>query len=99
MVNVVTPSFPESVKDGGIRFLKKVGDTIAIDETIAEIETDKTNLSVNAPIGGVIESLAVKDGDSVTSGAQVAVINTSGDGAKPAASGKFIKIRTFPSVH
>lgn len=89
-VNVSTPSFPESVKDGTIRFLKKVGDKVAADETIAEIETDKTNLSVNATQGGVIESLVVNDGDNVTSGAVVAKINTSGGGsaAKPAAASK-----------
>ncbi|CAF4164149.1 unnamed protein product, partial [Rotaria sordida] len=82
-IKVPTPSFPESVKDGTIRFLKKVGDKVSADETIAEIETDKTNLSVNAPTGGTIESLLVNEGDNVTSGAQVAVINTSGDAAKP----------------
>ncbi|CAF3843457.1 unnamed protein product [Rotaria sp. Silwood1] len=82
-VKVATPSFPESVKDGTIRFLKKVGDKVSADETIAEIETDKTNLSVNAPTGGTIESLLINDGDNVVSGAQVAVINTSGDSAKP----------------
>ena len=90
-VNVTTPGFPESVKDGTIRFLKKVGDQIKADETIAEIETDKTNLSVNSPSAGVIEALLVADGDNVTSGAQVAKINTSGGGAsgsKPA-SGLF----------
>ncbi|CAF3150957.1 unnamed protein product [Rotaria sp. Silwood2] len=83
-VKVATPSFPESVKDGTIRFLKKVGDKIALDETIAEIETDKTNLSVNSSVAGTIEALLVNDGDNVVSGAQVAVINTSGDGAQPA---------------
>ncbi|CAF1208033.1 unnamed protein product [Rotaria sordida] len=87
-IKVPTPSFPESVKDGTIRFLKKVGDKVSADETIAEIETDKTNLSVNAPTGGTIESLLVNEGDNVTSGAQVAVINTSGDAAKPTSAAK-----------
>ncbi len=78
-VNVTTPSFPESVKDGTIRLLKKVGDKVSADETIAEIETDKTNLSVNTPQAGVIEAFLVADGDNVTSGAQIAKLNTSGD--------------------
>ncbi len=82
-VNVSTPSFPESVKDGTIRFLKKVGDQVAADESIAEIETDKTNLNVNSPSAGILEALLVADGDNVTSGAQVAKINTSGGGVKP----------------
>jgi 2-oxoglutarate dehydrogenase E2 component (dihydrolipoamide succinyltransferase) len=65
--------------------LKKVGDQVSTDETIAEIETDKTNLSVNSPGAGTIETLLVADGDNVTSGAQVATLNTSG-GSKIAAS-------------
>lgn len=81
-VNVITPAFPESVKDGTIRLLKKVGDHVVADETIAEIETDKTNLTVNTPQAGVIEAFTVADGDTVTAGAQIAKLNTSTD-AKP----------------
>ncbi len=75
--------------------LKKVGDKVAVDETIAEIETDKSNLSVNSPQSGVIEALLVADGDNVTSGAQVAKLDTSGGGTKPtsAASRLFLNIR------
>lgn len=99
-VNISTPSFPESVKDGTIRFLKKVGDKVSADETVAEIETDKTNLSVNSPQSGVIEALLVADGDNVTSGASIAKLDTSGAGTKPqsakkaAAAGLFI-IKSF----
>jgi 2-oxoglutarate dehydrogenase E2 component (dihydrolipoamide succinyltransferase) len=97
---VSTPPFPESVKDGTIRLLKKVGDKIAVDETIAEIETDKSNLSVNSPQAGIIETLLVADGDNVTSGAQVAKLNTSGGGGggeskpKPTPAGS---LRNFSS--
>jgi 2-oxoglutarate dehydrogenase E2 component (dihydrolipoamide succinyltransferase) len=87
-VSVSTPSFPESVKDGTVRLLKKVGDKVSADETIAEIETDKTNLSVNTPQGGTIESFAVADGDTVKSGAQIAKIDTSGGGTKPMSATK-----------
>jgi predicted deacylase len=78
-ISVSTPTFPESVKDGTIRLLKKTGDKVSADETIAEIETDKSNLSVNTPQGGVIESFSVADGDTVKSGAEIAKLNTSGD--------------------
>jgi 2-oxoglutarate dehydrogenase E2 component (dihydrolipoamide succinyltransferase) len=91
-ISVSTPSFPESVKDGTIRLLKKVGDKVSADEAIAEIETDKTNLNVNAPQSGVIESFLVADGDNVTSGTQVAKIKTGAGGTKPtsAASRSFL---------
>lgn len=90
-VSVSTPSFPESVKDGTIRFLKKPGDQVSADETIAEIETDKTNLSVNSPQSGVIEALLVADGDNVTSGAVVAKVDTNaapGSAPKPQSANK-----------
>lgn len=63
-----------------------MGDSVAADETIAEIETDKTNLSVNSSRAGVVQNLLVNDGDNVTSGAKVAELNTSGGGAAPAAA-------------
>lgn len=91
-MNVSTPSFPESVKDGTIRFLKKPGDQVSADETIAEIETDKTNLSVNSPQSGVIEALLVSDGDNVTSGAVIAKVDTNAAGAvKPTSATKVQK--------
>ncbi|CAF4988626.1 unnamed protein product, partial [Rotaria socialis] len=71
-----------SVKEGTIRLLKKVGDKVSVDEAIAEIETDKANLSINAPEAGTIEAYLVADSDNVTSGVHVAKLNTSAD-AKP----------------
>jgi len=94
-VTVSTPSFPESVKDGIIRLTKKVGDQISADETIAEIETDKSNLHVNAPQAGVIEAYLVSDGDTVVSGAQVAKVNPS-SAAKSAPAAKKDKPSSEP---
>jgi len=74
------------VKDGTIRLLKKVGDKVSADETIAEIETDKSNLTVNTPQAGVIEAFLVADGDTVTSGAQIAKLNTSVDAKSSSSS-------------
>lgn len=97
-VTVSTPSFPESVKDGIIRLTKKVGDQISADETIAEIETDKSNLHVNAPQAGVIEAYLVSDGDTVVSGAQVAKVNPSSaaKSAPPAPAAKKDKPSSEP---
>jgi 2-oxoglutarate dehydrogenase E2 component (dihydrolipoamide succinyltransferase) len=77
------------VKDGTIRLLKKVGDKVSADETIAEIETDKSNLTVNTPQAGVIEAFLVADGDTVKSGAQIAKLNTSVDAKSSSSSGLF----------
>ncbi|CAF3122856.1 unnamed protein product [Rotaria socialis] len=86
-VDVRAPPFPESVKEGTIRLLKKVGDKVSVDEAIAEIETDKANLSINAPEAGTIEAYLVADSDNVTSGVHVAKLNTSAD-AKPVSESK-----------
>lgn len=48
------------------RFTKKVGDYVAPDEVVMEIETDKTTVGVPSPFGGVIEEIFVADGDTVT---------------------------------
>ncbi|CAF0954187.1 unnamed protein product [Didymodactylos carnosus] len=100
-VSVKTPTFPESVKEGTIRLLKKVGDKVQIDETIAEIETDKTNLQVNAPQGGTIEAVLVEDGSNVAAGADLFKISQ-GDGgkeeSKPVKSKEMEKDEQQPSI-
>ena len=78
------PQMGESVTEATIlRWLKKEGETIAAGEAIAELETDKVNVEVPADSGGVIQSLAHAEGDTVAVGDVLAVI---GDASAPAAS-------------
>uniref|UniRef100_A0A0B7AK64 Dihydrolipoyllysine-residue succinyltransferase component of 2-oxoglutarate dehydrogenase complex, mitochondrial n=1 Tax=Arion vulgaris TaxID=1028688 RepID=A0A0B7AK64_9EUPU len=65
---VSAPNFAESVTEGDIKWEKAVGDQVAVDEVVAEIETDKTNMPVHSPAAGVIEELLVKDGETITAG-------------------------------
>ncbi|KII65713.1 Dihydrolipoyllysine-residue succinyltransferase component of 2-oxoglutarate dehydrogenase complex, mitochondrial [Thelohanellus kitauei] len=65
---VKTPNFPESITEGDIRWLKKVGDAVKTDETIGELETDKTSLPVISPVSGVIKELIIPEGSKVTKG-------------------------------
>lgn len=53
------------------RFEKKVGDAVAADEVVMEIETDKTTVGVPSPIHGIIEEIFVADGDTVKAGQQL----------------------------
>ncbi|CAI2726429.1 unnamed protein product [Schistosoma spindalis] len=69
VVNV--PPFAESVTEGDIVWKKAVGDTVNVDDVIAEIETDKTNVPVPAPCSGVITQLLVEDGGKVTAGQDI----------------------------
>lgn len=67
------------------RFEKKVGDAVAIDEVVMEIETDKTTVAVPAPCHGIIEEIFVADGDTVKSGQQLFRLKVT-EGAPPAAA-------------
>ncbi|CAK8673622.1 dihydrolipoyllysine-residue succinyltransferase component of 2-oxoglutarate dehydrogenase complex, mitochondrial-like [Clavelina lepadiformis] len=77
-VTVNCPAFAESISEGDVRWEKAVGDSVEEDETVAEIETDKTSIPIPAPSAGVIESLLVDDGTTVTPGTALFKIQTDG---------------------
>lgn len=85
-MTVETPAFAESIKEGDITFDKKVGDSVAEDEVIAKIETDKTTMEVKAPKAGVIEELLVADGSTITANLPIIKLRVGGAGAAPAAA-------------
>jgi len=65
---VECPPFADSISEGDIAWLKEVGDVVTLDETVGEVETDKTSLPVNAPAAGTVTKLLVEDGETVTPG-------------------------------
>ena len=76
------PQMGESVAEGSIgTWLKKVGDTVAADEPIVEVETDKVAMEVPSPVAGVLIEQFVAEGDTVEIGALIAKIDTDGKGA------------------
>lgn len=88
-VTVNCPAFAESISEGDVRWEKAAGDVVDEDETVAEIETDKTAIPIPSPSKGVIEEILVEDGTTVTPGTPLFKINTEGGGnvseAKPVA--------------
>ncbi|MDA8604709.1 2-oxoglutarate dehydrogenase complex dihydrolipoyllysine-residue succinyltransferase [Gammaproteobacteria bacterium] len=67
-IEIKSPTFPESVADGTVaNWLKKEGDSVAQDEILAEIETDKVVLEVVAPSNGVLTKIIKNEGDIVNS--------------------------------
>ena len=79
IVEVKVPQLSESVAEATmLQWKKKVGDAIAIDETLIEIETDKVVLEVPAPSAGVLIELTVADGGTVVSDQVIARIDTEG---------------------
>ncbi|RYZ45829.1 MAG: 2-oxoglutarate dehydrogenase complex dihydrolipoyllysine-residue succinyltransferase, partial [Sphingobacteriales bacterium] len=70
---IKAPVFPESVADGTIAtWHKKVGEPVARDEVIADIETDKVVLEVVAPADGTLSNIAKPEGSTVLSGEVIA---------------------------
>ncbi|XP_051150540.1 dihydrolipoyllysine-residue succinyltransferase component of 2-oxoglutarate dehydrogenase complex 2, mitochondrial-like isoform X2 [Andrographis paniculata] len=85
LVEAVVPHMGESITDGTLAtFLKKPGDRVAVDEPIAQVETDKVTIDVNSPEAGVIQELIAKEGDTVEPGTKIATISKSDEGAAPA---------------
>lgn len=81
---IKVPVLPESVSDATIAtWHKKVGDAVARDENIVDLETDKVVLEVPSTVEGVIRELKFAEGDTVTSQQVLAVIE---EGAAPAKS-------------
>jgi 2-oxoglutarate dehydrogenase E2 component (dihydrolipoamide succinyltransferase) len=84
-MEVRVPQLPESVADATlVAWHKKVGDSVARDENLADLETDKVVLEVPAPVTGVVKSLEREAGASVTSGQLLAVIDEQASAQAPA---------------
>jgi len=76
-IEVKVPVLPESVADATVAaWHKKVGDKVARDENLVDLETDKVVLEVPAPADGVITEILFKEGDTVGSGQLLAKIDT-----------------------
>ncbi|MCV2366761.1 2-oxoglutarate dehydrogenase complex dihydrolipoyllysine-residue succinyltransferase [Roseateles oligotrophus] len=79
IVEVKVPQLSESVADGTLlTWKKKPGESVAIDEILVEIETDKVVLEVPAPSAGVMAQIVKNDGESVLSEEVIARIDTEG---------------------
>jgi len=85
---IVCPDFAESITEGDLRWEKGKGDSIAVDDVICEIETDKTSVPVPSPVSGMIEELLVEDGSTVSPGTKLARIAVGEGGAAPAPAKK-----------
>src|ERR1700737_1183080 len=80
---IKVPSLGESVTEATVaKWLKRPGEAVAIDEPIAELETDKITLEVYAPAAGTLAEILAEEGANVPVGAVLARI---ADGAEPAA--------------
>jgi len=84
--NVVLPALGESVTEGTVtRWLKKVGDSVAVDEPLVEVSTDKVDTEIPSPFAGVIEQILVQEDETVEVGGVLAVVGSGAGSSAPAA--------------
>ena len=86
---VKVPTLGESVTEASIgELLKNVGDSVAVDEPIVSLETDKVAVEAPSPVAGVIKEFKVAVGDTVEVGAVLAIVEEGGAGASPSSEPK-----------
>ena len=77
MADITLPQLGETVTEGPItRWFKKVGDTVAADEPLFEVSTDKVDTEVPSPVAGTLTEIRVKEGETVSVGTVIAVVGS-----------------------
>ncbi len=85
-VDVMVPTLGESVTEATVAtWFKKVGDAVAADEMLCELETDKVSVEVPAPAAGTLSEILAAEGETVQANGKLAVLG-SGDGAVAASA-------------
>jgi 2-oxoglutarate dehydrogenase E2 component (dihydrolipoamide succinyltransferase) len=82
MTSIQMPQLGETIIEGTIlKWLKQEGDSVAADEPLFEISTDKVDTEVPSPVSGTLSKIVVPEGATVAVGTELAVIDAAGDGA------------------
>ncbi|MGN6337154.1 2-oxoglutarate dehydrogenase, E2 component, dihydrolipoamide succinyltransferase [Mycobacterium sp.] len=83
---VLMPELGESVTEGTVtRWLKKVGDSVQVDDALVEVSTDKVDTEIPSPVAGVLVSITAEEDATVPVGGELARIGAGSDAAAPAA--------------
>ena len=84
--SVLMPALGESVTEGTVtRWLKQVGDTVALDEPLLEVSTDKVDTEIPSPFAGTLVEILVGEDETVEVGTALATIGAAGASSAPAA--------------
>ncbi|CAA9368219.1 MAG: Dihydrolipoamide acetyltransferase component of pyruvate dehydrogenase complex, partial [uncultured Nocardioides sp.] len=79
---VTLPALGESVTEGTVtRWLKQVGDSVAVDEPLLEVSTDKVDTEIPSPVAGTLLEIKAQEDDTVEVGAVLAVVGEEGESA------------------
>src|SRR4029453_9714760 len=88
-IELKIPALGESIQEVQIgRWLKREGESVAEDEDVVELETDKASMELPAPAAGVLVKILKRQGESVTNGETIAVFERDGQPAEKSASAK-----------
>jgi 2-oxoglutarate dehydrogenase E2 component (dihydrolipoamide succinyltransferase) len=75
---ITVPTLGESVTEATVsKWLKSKGEKVAVDEPLVELETDKVNVEVPSPISGILDSISVKEGETVNVGSLLGTVENS----------------------
>ncbi|MCV7412810.1 dihydrolipoamide acetyltransferase [Mycobacterium florentinum] len=81
---VLMPELGESVTEGTVtRWLKKVGDSVQVDDALVEVSTDKVDTEIPSPVAGVLLSITADEDDTVPVGGELARIGSGSAAAAP----------------
>ncbi|SMX47224.1 Dihydrolipoyllysine-residue succinyltransferase component of 2-oxoglutarate dehydrogenase complex [Maliponia aquimaris] len=87
-IDVMVPTLGESVTEATVStWFKKVGDAVAQDEMLCELETDKVSVEVPAPVAGVLTEILAAEGATVQANGKLAVLSSGGASASAAPGG------------
>jgi pyruvate dehydrogenase E2 component (dihydrolipoamide acetyltransferase) len=84
MADITLPQLGETVTEGTItQWFKSVGDSVAADEPLFEVSTDKVDTEVPSPVSGVLTEIRVEEGETVDVGTVIAIVGGADDVSEP----------------
>jgi len=100
---VIMPALGESVTEGTVtRWLKNVGDPVAVDEPLLEVSTDKVDTEIPSPVAGTLQEILVAEDETVPVGTDLAVVGDGvpapADTSTPTAEPALEQVRATPAV-
>ena len=94
---IIMPQMGESIFEGTItKWLKAIGDTVAIDEPLFEISTDKVDAEIPSPVAGVLAEIRFPEGATIEVNTVVAVIGEAGSGGPQRLRFRRISSKSLP---
>ena len=80
MAEIVMPRLSDSMEEGVVlKWLKRVGDEVAVGDELVEIETDKANMAYESDVAGTLTQVLAEEGDTLAIGEPIAVVGDAGD--------------------